>query len=704
MFKLTPIAIVLLSTTAINFVISSISWKRRKTRGGLYFALGMFGATLWTLAAALGYAAVELNLKIFFAKIESIGYNSALSLFVFFAMYYAGLDEWADKKWLKTLIFLLPISNILLITTNELHGWIWTSFSPVENNIVVFKHGPGFVWVTVTGYLMIASMLVILWLASRKGSEISRRQSRMLLYAGIFPVIANIFYLYNIKGTEGVDWSSVTFSVTGILFLRALYGARLLDLVPVARDKLFSSLSDGMVVLDMQNRIIDINQAAADIIVSTPVLLLGKDFKSVTPFAKSFLEEPPEQELKTELGVGFPNKLYFDVLISPLREGPKKIIGRLITFRNITERKENELRLLQLTQAVEQSPSSVIITDLKGKITYVNPQFSILTGYATNEAIGNNPNIIQSGLTPDEHYKDMWRTIKERKTWRGEFLNKKKNGELYWEHVVIAPVLNHEGKIINFIAIKEDVTERKHAEEALEQRFLEIQELNKNLHEAQAQLVEQQRTLAMVEERQRLGRDMHDSVNQSIHSLILYSETLIAMLEKRKSKEANRIAERLQESGRQALKEIRLLIYETQAILITENMDLVRMLEDRLNMVERRVGIRGQVIYSDGSVERHPSAWNENLYWMIMEALNNSLKHAKARNVNIIFNCTEKILNLEIVDDGAGFDLSRVQFGGLGMQTMRERAELVGGQIHVESSPGHGTHIYFKAELNGDLQ
>jgi PAS domain S-box-containing protein len=297
--------------------------------------------SLWTLAAGAGYSAVPLNLKIIFAKIDAVGYNTALPLFILFAIYHASLEEWGNKKWLHALLFLISISNILLIVTNELHVWVWAGFSPVEGNVVVFEHGPGFVWVASTGYLMIASLLVILWLASRKGPEISRKQSRLLLYASLFPIIANIFYLYEIKGTEGVDWSSVTFSVTGFLFLRAIYGTRLLDLVPVARDRLFSSLSDGMIVLDTQNRIIDINQAAADMIASTPALLLGKDFTGVTPLARSFLEEPPEQEIKTELGVGIPNKLYFDVRISPLREEPKKIIGRLITFRDITERKEN---------------------------------------------------------------------------------------------------------------------------------------------------------------------------------------------------------------------------------------------------------------------------------------------------------------------------------------------------------------------------
>ena len=490
MFKLTPIAIALFITTTINLIVSYSSWQRRKSRGGIFFALGMMAVTLWTLAVGLGYSAVPLGLKIILAKIDAVGYNSALSLFVLFAMYHAGFDEWADKKWLRALLFLIPLSNIMLIATNELHGWVWQGFMPVEGNIVVFKHGPGFIWVALTGYLMMSSMIAIFWMASRKGSDISRRQSRILFYASLFPLVANMIYLFGVKGAAGVDWSSITFSITGLLFVWALYGSRLLDISPIARDNLVNSLSDGMIALDIQNRIIDINQTASEMFASSPANLFGKDLAEIAPLSRSFLELPLEQEIKTELEVGSVNKRYFDMLISPLRDGSKKIIGRLIISRNITERKENELRFLQLTQAVEQSPSSVIITDLKGNIEYVNPQFSLLTGFTYEEAVGKKTSIVKSGYTPEETYQDMWKTIFAGHAWRGEFLNRKKNGELYWEQAVMAPVLDGEGKILNFIAVKEDITAQKEAEAKLrnaniqlESQLKEIQKLQHTLHE-----------------------------------------------------------------------------------------------------------------------------------------------------------------------------------------------------------------------------
>jgi diguanylate cyclase (GGDEF)-like protein/PAS domain S-box-containing protein len=379
----------------------------------------------------------------------------------------------------RGLFAFIPSSNILLVLTNEYHRLIWSGFERNElvDNVLIFQHGPAFAWLTVTSYLLILFIIVNLWLASRKGSDISRRQTRLLLYATLFPVAADLLYLSDIGGLKGVDWTSVTFSVTGILFLYALSNTRLLDIVPIARDQVIGSLGDGLLVLDTQNRIIDVNLAVVRMMNTQPEFLIGRQLADVTLLPASFSSRPPEQEVKSELEIDGPNKRYFDLLHSPLRDGKGKLLGSFITFRDVTDRKENELRLLQLTLAVEQSPASVLITDLQGIIQYVNPQFSILTGYTHDEAIGQKTSIIKSGLTPNEVYRDMWQTLLSGSPWRGEFLNRKKNGDLYWEQAVMSPVIDASGKIINFIAVKEDITQRKQAEDALrlsEERFRQL--------------------------------------------------------------------------------------------------------------------------------------------------------------------------------------------------------------------------------------
>ncbi len=131
---------------------------------------------------------------------------------------------------------------------------------------------------------------------------------------------------------------------------------------------------------------------------------------------------------------------------------------------DITERKEREDRLKILTRAIENAPVSVVITGMDGDITYVNPYFCKETGYAKEEAIGQNPRILESGEHDSEFYKDMWGTISNGETWRGEIINKKKDGSFYWESASISPVYSSKGEIVSYVAVKEDISDQKELE------------------------------------------------------------------------------------------------------------------------------------------------------------------------------------------------------------------------------------------------
>jgi PAS domain S-box-containing protein len=133
----------------------------------------------------------------------------------------------------------------------------------------------------------------------------------------------------------------------------------------------------------------------------------------------------------------------------------------LPTFEDITYQRQVREKLTILSKATEQSPVSILITDCKGNIEYVNPKYEELTGYSLRESIGKNPRILKSGLTPVEVYTDLWNTITSLKDWKGELLNKKKNGELYYESVTISCITDETGQITHFVAVKEDISERK---------------------------------------------------------------------------------------------------------------------------------------------------------------------------------------------------------------------------------------------------
>ncbi|MFP4289597.1 MAG: PAS domain S-box protein [Bacteroidales bacterium] len=150
---------------------------------------------------------------------------------------------------------------------------------------------------------------------------------------------------------------------------------------------------------------------------------------------------------------------------------------------DITERRMAENQVRQLSRAVEQSPVSIVITNLEGNIEYVNPKFIEVTGYSFDEAMGQNPRILKSGHQPESLYKQLWRDITRGKTWQGEFHNKKKNGEFYWETASISPIIDEKGQTTHFLAVKEDITQRKITEENLHQAKEKAEEGEKRLQQ-----------------------------------------------------------------------------------------------------------------------------------------------------------------------------------------------------------------------------
>lgn len=162
-------------------------------------------------------------------------------------------------------------------------------------------------------------------------------------------------------------------------------------------------------------------------------------------------------------GSTFPAIVYY----SPILDAYDELTGIISISSDITKRKQSEELVLKLSSAVEQSPVSIIITDIKGNIEYINPKVTGISGYQPNEVIGRNPRIFSAGETAKSEYKDLWNNILTGKEWHGEFLSKKKNGEFYWEFASISPILNQKGTITHYVAIKEDITDRKQKEKEL---------------------------------------------------------------------------------------------------------------------------------------------------------------------------------------------------------------------------------------------
>jgi diguanylate cyclase (GGDEF)-like protein/PAS domain S-box-containing protein len=205
---------------------------------------------------------------------------------------------------------------------------------------------------------------------------------------------------------------------------------------------------------------------------------MGNEIKSLNPEAIiiAVTAHSDTSYLLDAIKTGISNYVLKPIDYDKLFEAIAKGIETVKMKRRIEEQ-NNYIR--KLSRAVEASPCSVVITNGKGVIEYVNPKFTELTGYSSEEAIGQNPRILKSDRMPPDTYEELWATITTGREWRGEFLNLKKNGELYWESASISPIFNDKGSITHFVAVKEDITERKRDEKALresEERFRNILE------------------------------------------------------------------------------------------------------------------------------------------------------------------------------------------------------------------------------------
>lgn len=221
-------------------------------------------------------------------------------------------------------------------------------------------------------------------------------------------------------------------------------------------------------------------------IIESVVIKYGNERKAILELTTSF------ESLKKVASIQF---LYFGtILILTILFLAYVVRSSLIRRRDSHAVLQRNIELRKFSTVFNQSPSCIVITDSDGNIEYVNPQFTILTGYSEEEVLGENPRILNSGKIASGIFTELWDTIKSGEIWRGELLNRKKNGELYWEDAVIGPVHDEKGEIINFIGIKLDISDWKKTQNELKehQERLEetVRERTKDLEEKNEELKE----------------------------------------------------------------------------------------------------------------------------------------------------------------------------------------------------------------------
>ena len=460
----TPYIIPLLVAALISIWMMIIILTQR-SRANLGLAGLSLAIVVWVLGHAGEIAGLDLATKIFWSQVQYIGIALVPFTWVIFSYNHTHPDNPMPLRMALPLA-VLPLITIGIAWTNSWHHLLWKSTYIKE--IGVFSemgvtYGPWF-WVHAAysyALNLAGAIYLFRFLGNKQGVYSGQRVTFVI--AILFPWVANIVYIIGLTPFLPVDLTPFAFTVTVTALTWSIYGFRLISLTPLARDFVIEAMPDGMIVVDLQNRVSDMNPAALKLFSLTYRETIGKEFREA--FNRwPHLQERIGNEIETmgEFTVGKDDQeRLFEINSTPLTNRSQRALGQVITIREITERKRADEQLRQLSRAVDASPVSIMITDTQAKIQYVNPKFCEETGFTREEVLGQNPRIFKSGQTPPETHRQLWETITVGREWRGEVCNHKKNGELFWEAVSISPVLDAAHQIAYYVAFNENITERK---------------------------------------------------------------------------------------------------------------------------------------------------------------------------------------------------------------------------------------------------
>ncbi len=255
---------------------------------------------------------------------------------------------------------------------------------------------------------------------------------------------------------------------------------------------LFEAAPTAVLITDRDGQVVLVNAKAEEMFGYDRGELLGNAMEILVPerlwsvhrdYCAGYLADPHTRSMGTGLTLTGRRKdgTEFPVEIGLSTTTVRDEILAISIVSDVSERDRAEGEIRKLSRAVEQSPSILMITDTCGRIEFVNPKFTQVTGYRASEVTGKNPRILKSGLQSSEFYADLWQKIAAGGEWRGELCNKKKNGELYWELASISAVRDAEGKTTHFLKVAEDITDRKRVEEALRRYAAELESQNAEL-------------------------------------------------------------------------------------------------------------------------------------------------------------------------------------------------------------------------------
>lgn len=462
---------------AISAVLALFAWRHRSESGAVPFAILMVAVAEWALAYALQLASADYEAKILFSNAAFMGVVVVPTAWMAFSLQYTGRGKWLMGRQVL-LLTIIPLLTVLAIWTD---GWHHLFRGPVvldpdkplgfdTTGIVYWAHAA-------YSYLMLVGGTFLLAQAFIRSSRLYRRQSAAMLVGALIPWVANAISISGLVPSLKVDLTPFAFTLTGLSMAWGLFRFRMLDVVPVARDTIIESMSDGVIVLDAKNRIVDINPAAQDILVCTASEAIGQSARQILAAWPRLVERYHDvAEAHVEIVIGEDSaQQYLDLRISPLHNWRNRLTGRLIVLRDITTQKRIEHQLeerrLYLESLLACAPDAIVTLGAQHHIIEWNAGAEKLFGYSSEKAVGKNIDDLISGrdVKTAEEASGLTRLVLSgRDISPIETIRYRKDGTPVNVILAGAPILV-EDELAGVVAVYTDITARKQAEKELQE-------------------------------------------------------------------------------------------------------------------------------------------------------------------------------------------------------------------------------------------
>ncbi|MBN1537418.1 MAG: response regulator [Anaerolineales bacterium] len=473
MFITDPPILLMLFAAVAALIVALVVWNQRKIPGRLPFIGLMISTMIWALSSVGEFSVNTYAAKVMWSKLSYLGIVNVAPTWLLFSAQFTSRIGWQSRKkivWLWS----IPVLTLILPITNERHGLIWSSITPVSSHAdawLIYHHGIAFY-----GYMVYAYFLLIAgsyWLVdfAIKSHILYRRQIATLIIGVFIPFLGNLLYILRLNPWPGLDLTPLSFTFSGIFITWGLFNYKLFNLTPVAREILFERMKEGIIVLDLENQILDINPSACQLFDCELKQVIGKKIGSLIPGYLDLFEKYKEVKETHDILEISPSR-FIELNITPLYDRINQYSGRLVVLRDISEQKNSEKALANqrdfLTQVMDAIPLGVTVTDAEGKFEYVNPAYANILAENADELIGRTP----YDFTISENHEALnsaWENRCQGITSTYETLLLKADGTRVPALINAAP-RKIENQITGTIAAISDLTEQKEIEANLAYR------------------------------------------------------------------------------------------------------------------------------------------------------------------------------------------------------------------------------------------